>query len=305
MDLRQLEYFVAVVEEASFTRGAERVHVSQPGVSAQIRRLEAELGQPLLDRSARTVRPTEAGAAVLPYARSALAAAAGARLAVDELTGLLHGRVSIGTVTSWRVVDLPALLEGFHRDHPAVEVSLAEDTSDRLVEGLREGRLDFALIGVAGTEPAGIALQVVVDEVAVAVVGLDDPLAGQATVTLRALRGRSLVCLPRGTGLRTMVEEACAAAGFTPRVGVEASDPMALAAFAARGLGVAILPASAAAGRPELHVLSVTRPRLHGRVALAWREGGPSGPAAQALLARARAEVPAPAGPPPAAPATR
>jgi DNA-binding transcriptional LysR family regulator len=288
MELHQLEYFVAVVEEASFTRAARRVHVSQPGVSAQVRRLEEELGQPLLDRTVRNVRPTEAGAAVLPYARAALAAANGARLAVDELTGLLRGQVAIGTVTSWRVVDLPTILEAFHHDHPAVEISLTEDTSDRLVERLRDGRLDFAVVGMAGTDPAGVELQVVLDEPFVAAVGPGDPLAGQDTVTLRGLRDRPLVCLPRGTGLRTAVEEACAAAGFVPRIGVEASDPMALAAFAARGLGVAILPASVAAMRPELHVLTVTRPPLRGRIALAWRVGGPSGPAARALLERVR-----------------
>jgi DNA-binding transcriptional LysR family regulator len=98
MELRQLKYFVAVEEEGSFTSAAAKVHVAQPGVSAQIRRLEHELGQDLLDRSGRTVRLTEVGAAVLPYARAAIAAAAGARLAVDELSGLLRGHVAIGMV---------------------------------------------------------------------------------------------------------------------------------------------------------------------------------------------------------------
>jgi DNA-binding transcriptional LysR family regulator len=88
MELHRLEYFVAVAEEGSFTRAAARVHVAQSGVSAQVRRLEAELGQPLLDRSGRTVRLTEVGAVVLPYARAALEAVAGARHAVDELTRL-------------------------------------------------------------------------------------------------------------------------------------------------------------------------------------------------------------------------
>jgi len=101
MELRQLEYLVTVADEGGFTRAATALHVAQPGVSAQIRQLERELGQPLFDRSARTVRLTEAGEAVLPYARAALDAVAGARLAVQELTGLLRGRVAIGTVTSW------------------------------------------------------------------------------------------------------------------------------------------------------------------------------------------------------------
>src|SRR3954465_15032953 len=100
MELRQLAYVVAVAEEGGFTRAAARVHVAQPGVSAQVRRLERELGQELLDRSGRAVTLTEAGRAVLPYARAALAAAAHARLAVDELAGLVRGRVTVGMITS-------------------------------------------------------------------------------------------------------------------------------------------------------------------------------------------------------------
>ena len=103
MELRQLEYFVAVAEEANFTRAAERIHVAQPAVSAQIQRLERELGQPLLDRSRRTVRLTGAGEAALPYARAALAAVADIHVAVEELTQLVRGTVTIGTVTSHSV----------------------------------------------------------------------------------------------------------------------------------------------------------------------------------------------------------
>jgi len=90
---------VVVAEEASFTRAASRVHVAQPGMSAQVRRLESELGHQLLDRSGRSVRLTEVGSAVLPFARAALDAAANARLAVDELASLVRGQVPVGTVS--------------------------------------------------------------------------------------------------------------------------------------------------------------------------------------------------------------
>src|SRR5215211_2069694 len=100
MELRHFEYFVAVAEESSFTRAAARVHVAQPGVSAQIRQLERELVQELFDRSGRTVRLTEVGEAVLPYARAALEAVDGARCAVEDLTGLLRGQVAVGMVTA-------------------------------------------------------------------------------------------------------------------------------------------------------------------------------------------------------------
>src|SRR3954454_16527524 len=98
MELRQLEYFVAVVEEGSFTRAASRVLVAQSGVSAQVRRLERELGVELLDRGPRAVTPTAAGQAVLTYARSALAAVNGVREAVDELRGLTRGHVRVGMI---------------------------------------------------------------------------------------------------------------------------------------------------------------------------------------------------------------
>src|SRR5262245_46621655 len=217
MELRQLEYFVAVVEEASFTRAAARLHVAQPGVSAQIRRLERELGEDLLDRSGRTVRPTSAGAALLPYARAALGAVAGARLAVDELRGLVRGRVAIGTVVGCGSLEPPGLLADFHRDHPAIALALSEANSDRLVEGLLDGQLDLAIIGLASATPAGIDVQVVVDERLVAAVAKGHALARRKTVTLDALRDQALISLPTGTGLRAANASSIAAAGVGPQ----------------------------------------------------------------------------------------
>jgi len=289
MELRQLEYFVAVAEEGTFTGVAAKVHVAQPGVSAQIRRLERELGHTLLDRSGRTVRLTSVGAAVLPYARAALDAVAGARLAVDELTGLMRGRVAVGMVTSCASVDLPNLLADFHHSHPAVEITLSEANSDRLIEELQDGRLDLALVGLAATPPAGIATQVVADEPLVAAVSHGDPLAARTTITRDALQERALISLPRGTGLRSCLDDACAAAGVHPHIAFEASNPDVLAHLAAQGLGVAILPASIAnAHLTELHAITVTHPHLRGRLALAWRSEGTISPAARALTSHAR-----------------
>lgn len=288
MELRQFEYFVAVAEERNFTRAARRTHVAQPGVSAQIRRLERELGQRLFDRSGRVVRLTEAGEAVLPHARAALAAVAGARLAVDELTGLLRGHVAVGTVTS-HDVDLPALLAGFHRDHPAVEITLTEADSDRLLADLRTGRLDTAIVSVGATPPPGTESLVLADQPIVAAVAPHHELADRRTVPLETLAGHELICLPRGTGLRARLDEACAAAGLTPRIAFEASDPEVLARLAEHGLGAAILPGSFADARSRrLRKVTIDRPALRGRLVLAWRTGGPAAPAGRALVERAR-----------------
>lgn len=287
MELRQLEYFVTVADEGNFTRAAEKMHVAQPGVSAQIRRLEREFGEELLDRSGRTVRLTAAGAAALPYARAALAAVTGARLAVDELTGLVRGHVAVGTVTSHNV-DLPALLAALHDDHPGVEITLTEANSDELVDAVRGGRLDAAIISVGTTAPPDLELHLVADDAIAAAVGHHHTLAKRSTIPLTSLENMPLISLPRGTGIRSRLDEACGAAGFTPRITLEAGALDMLAQLAARGLGVAILPATYANADEHLHPITIIHPELRGWLAFAWRAEGPLSPAARALIERVK-----------------
>ncbi|HEY8523515.1 MAG TPA: LysR substrate-binding domain-containing protein [Acidimicrobiales bacterium] len=285
MELRQLEYFVAVAEEGSFTRAAERVHVAQPGVSAQVRRLERELGHDLLDRSGRAVRLTDVGAAVLPYARAALDAVACARAAVDEMAGLVRGRVAVGMVTACTFGGLFDLLARFHRAHPGVEVQLSEAASDRLVAAVLEGRLDFALVGLAGRDaaPPGLEVAVVADEALVVAVADGHPWAGRREVAVGELDGEALICLPVGSGLRATLDRACATSGVQPRVALEASSPGVVAELAAEGLGAAVLPESSR-GTPGLHVVDLA-PETRGQLAYVWRAEGPASPAARALVA--------------------
>jgi DNA-binding transcriptional LysR family regulator len=287
MELRQLEYFVAVAEEANFTRAAERVNVAQPGVSAQIRQLERELGQPLLDRTTRSVRLTEAGSAVLPYARAVLASAQNARQAVDELLGLVRGRVSIGMVVACAAVDLFEVLADFHRAHPAIELSLTEASSEDLLDGLLEGELDLAWIGRAGAAPEGVETHTLIDEALVAAVPVPDRTFSRDRVTLQQLCGNRLLSLPRGTGVRQALEQACAAEGLQARVTLEANSPATVASLASKGLGVAVLPQSVVSAIPDLRSIAIVEPGLRSRVELAWRAGGPHTPAARALQARA------------------
>jgi DNA-binding transcriptional LysR family regulator len=287
MELRQLEYFVAVAEESNFTRAAERIHVAQPAVSAQIQRLERELGQPLLDRSRRTVRLTAAGEAALPYARVALGAVADIHVAVEELTQLVRGTVMIGTVTS-HSVDIPSLLADFHHDHPNVEITLSTDNSDALIDKLQTGQLDAAIVSVPPDEhPEGLDIEVATDEAIVAAVSRTDELASRKTIRLPELADRQLIALPVGAGIRHQFDAACADAGVIPRITLEASTPLALADLAERGLGVAIVPASVPRGRDRLHALKIV-PELRGRLVLAWRSGGPMSPAARVLVQKAR-----------------
>ncbi|MGD3111886.1 LysR family transcriptional regulator [Streptomyces sp. YGL11-2] len=290
MELRQLEYLVAVAEEASFTKAAARVFVTQPCVSAQIRRLERELGQDLIDRGGRTVQLTDVGAAALPHARAVLAAMDKVRSAVDDLTGLVRGQVAIGSVASSLSLKLPGLLADFSEKHSAVEISLSEGTTDQLTDAVRAGRTDVAIIGLSTDPPPGLDIQVIADESLVAAVNSDHPLAEHTSITVEDVECHALMCLPAGSGLRTVADAAWAAAGARPRIAFEASDPRVLAQLASRGLGVAILPERFVRDNaPELHACQILSPHLRGRLALAWRSGGRTGPAARALVAHARA----------------
>ncbi|MFD8141838.1 LysR family transcriptional regulator [Streptomyces sp. NPDC059708] len=305
MELRQLRYFVTVVEEGGFTRAAARLHLSQPGLSAQIRQLEKELGQPLLERSSRSVTLTAVGRSVLPYARAALAAADAVRNAVDEHAGLLRGRVTLGLVSggTGHVFDVASFLADFHDAHPALEIALTEDTSERMQAALLAGEIDIALLGPTGEEPPpGLAHRTVIDVPLGAAVATGHPLltpAGRVDVPLADLRDRPLICLPRGTGVRASLERACARAGFRPRVAFEAAAPHVLVRLAARGLGVAVLPlGEAGSGQVgDLRSLPIVQPGIRARIVLAWPATGPASPAARVLLDRLREALPTAAAP--------
>ena len=288
MELRQLEYFVAVAEERNFTRAAERVHISQSGVSAQIRRLERELGAELFDRSARTATLTAAGRAALDHARAALAAAAAVGQAVGEVTGLMRGRLVVGMVIGCTVTPLFEALSAFHRAHPGVEISLLEDNSDRLVEAVRLGTVDVALVGTA-TAPEGLEALTIISERLVVVVPEGHPLSSRRRIALRDVAAHPIVCMPPGTGLRTVFDGACAAKDLRPVIALQASAADAVADLAARGLGVAVLSASMASGhRDRLVVRCIDDLASPALLALVWR-GGRS-PAVRELLARCEEE---------------
>jgi DNA-binding transcriptional LysR family regulator len=285
MDLRQLSYFVAVAEEGQFTRAASRVSVAQPAVSAQIRRLERELGEPLFHRDRRRVSLTVAGESLLPHARAALTAAERGRETIASLRGELHGwlRVGVSGPVDHRFAET---LGDFHRAHPAVEISVGQEQNEPLLKAVANGDVDAAIVGLgAQPTPPQVRTRVIATEPLVLAVRRDDPLGRRSTVTLAQLRERSMITLIRGSGLRTVLENACRDVGFVPRITAEAGDLGSLVELAAEGVGAAVLPASAARGA-DVAVLEISRPRLRRRTALAWNETLTS-PVGQAFLALA------------------
>ncbi|WP_326559741.1 LysR family transcriptional regulator [Micromonospora sp. NBC_01796] len=287
MELRQLEYFVAVAEEQSFTRAAERVHISQSGVSAQIRQLEREVGADLFDRSARTATLTVAGKAALEHARVALAAAGAVGQAVGEVTDLIRGRLTVGMVIGCTVTPLFDALASFHRAHSGVEVALLEDNSDRLVEGVRAGSIDLALVGCATATPDGLEAVTIISERLVVTVPAGHPLASKRRVALRDLDAYPIVCMPVGTGLRTVFDQACAARGLRPTIALQASAADAIADLAARGLAVGILSNSMATRYTDrLVARTIDDLETPALLALVWKNA--HSPAVRELLVHAR-----------------
>jgi DNA-binding transcriptional LysR family regulator len=286
MELRQLEYFVAVAEERNFTRAAERVHISQSGVSAQIRRLERELGAELFDRSARTATLTVAGKAALEHARAALAAACAVGQAVDEVSDLIRGSLTVGMVIGCTVTPLFDALAAFHLAHPGVEISLQEDNSDRLVDGVRTGAVDLALIGAASANPDGLEALTIISERLVAAVPAGHPLADRRRITLHDLVAHPIVCMPPGTGLRTVFDQACAAQDLQPVIAMQASAADAIADLAARGLGVAVLSESMATHYQGLSARTIDDADAPALLSLVWKNT--HSPAVRALLAFCR-----------------
>jgi DNA-binding transcriptional LysR family regulator len=246
MELRHLEYVVAIADTQSFTRAAERSFVVQSALSQQVRRLEEELGTRLFERTSRSVRLTAAGEAFLPIARRILADAERAKAEVAAITGLLDGRIAIGSIGSVPKIDLPRLLGDFHARHPGVAVSLREDVTERILAGIRSGDLDAGFICLsAGDEPDGVDWLEVTEQDLVAVVARDHPLTG--TVGLDRLAEEVVIDFVPGSGLRALTDRTFRGAGLAPqRGGFEVASVAGMAGLVALGLGVALVPRSIA-----------------------------------------------------------
>jgi DNA-binding transcriptional LysR family regulator len=283
MELRQLRYFEAVARRRHFTRAAEELHVAQSALSHQIRRLEQELGVELLRRTTRSVEATEAGLLVASHARSVLAETAALRGGVDELRGLVRGRVAVGAMLFGGELDIPAVLVSFTRRFPQVELRVREGTARAMLDMLDAGTLDvsFALEVEPPEEVERLELS---SEELAAVMSPRDALAGTGPLRVEALSGQPLIAFGGGSSTRRLVDRALAAAGAEPRIAVEANELALVRSLAARGLGVAILPRSfAELPGPRIASRRLV-PALRMTVALWWWRGRPLSPAARAFV---------------------
>jgi LysR family transcriptional activator of glutamate synthase operon len=285
MELRQLRYLIAVADEQHFTRAAAREHVAQPALSQQIRRLEAELGLTLVQRTTRRVAMTEAGELLVARARRAIAELEAATAELQSLAGVQAGRLSIGALHTMGPVDLSLLLATFHRRYPGVELTVREQSSEELAGMLRDDEIDLAFLSVTERiQSHGLTLHPLVREELVAILPPDHRLAGRRQVQLAELAQDAFISFREGARLRELLVTAAAAAGFAPRIAMESNESRRIRSLVSRGLGVALLPRSDGEDAGStVSVSALAGPELQRDVTLAARAQRRLSPAALAF----------------------
>jgi LysR family transcriptional activator of glutamate synthase operon len=283
MELRQLAYAEAVARHRHFTRAAEELHVAQSALSHQIRRLEAELGTRLFERTSRRVVPTEAGEALAARARRVLAEVEGVRGELDELRGLVRGRISVGALLPAGEIEVTKVLASFRHRFDGIEVGLREGTAADLMELLLGGQLDVAFMLVSGELPGEVeSIRLGTEEVVAAYPPGTAPDAG--SVTAADLDGVALASPRSGSAIKLEVDRFFAEAGGEMLLSLESSDPYLIRCLVSDGFGPAMLPKSLAE-RPGPPVQTrPLKPPIRLPVCLVWQRDRQLSPAANAFV---------------------
>jgi DNA-binding transcriptional LysR family regulator len=243
METRLLEQFVAVADEGTVTRAAERLWAAQSTVSAGIASLERSFGVRLFDRTGRQLVLTTAGEDLLPHARAVLQSLDRMRDLATATDAELRGRVRLGIFTSMDVVDLIGVLRTFRERHPLVAVELMTSPSGTtgLVQDLTSGRLDLAYCGLP-VVPAGVTVEPLREMPFRVFVATDHPLAGRTSVSLAELADEPFIDTAHGFGNRVILDQALERLGIRRRIVAEMNDMPAVVRFATAGLGVGVVP---------------------------------------------------------------
>lgn len=245
MNLRQIEFAVAVAEERSFTRAAQRCHTVQSALSRQVAQLEQELGAALFERSSRHVRLTPSGQAFLRQAYVTLEAARRIPDEVAAVSGQIRGQLALGAISALGNIDIVALIAEFHEHYPHVDIRLSQSGSEELMARLDAGRLDLALVGLWQGEPIKRLNHLCLgEEHLVAIVPPGHPMADRKRLTLEKLATLPLVDYPQDSSARRQTDKAFAAAGVSPQVSFEVNHVELIARFVAQGLAAGLVPAS-------------------------------------------------------------
>jgi LysR family hydrogen peroxide-inducible transcriptional activator len=241
MEIHQLRYFVAVADEGSFSRAAAKVRVAQPSLSQQIRKLEAEVGQPLFDRLPRSVVLTEAGRCFIDYARQILASIGDARRCVDELKDEVAGRLAVGAIPTIAPYVLPELVVTFQKHYPDVTLHIVEDVTEGITRRIEAGELDVALASSCQQSPT-LRCESLGNEPLLALVPEGHPLAKKTLVELDDLKSQRFLLLHEMHCLSQQVHHLLESRRLRPEIALAGSQLSTIANMVAAEIGVSIVP---------------------------------------------------------------
>lgn len=270
MELRHLRYFVSLAECLSFTRAAERVHVTQSTLSHQIRQLEDELGQPLFERIGKRVVLTEAGENFLGYASKALREVDDGLSHLKRAADELSGEVRIGATATFNISFVPDALALFLRRNPTVKVAVEELAADAIGQRVMDATLDVG-IAYQPADPTHLWFEPLYTEEMVLVVGAGHPLAQRKRVRMVELHRQPLVMLPRDFATRTLLDDCFRASGAEPVVAAEMNAIAPMIGIVARTQMACIVSSNAVMPREDVRVLPLEAPTPVRTPGILWK----------------------------------
>jgi DNA-binding transcriptional LysR family regulator len=273
MELQQLEYFRTVARTEHFTQAAEELGITQPTLSRAISRLERDLGVALFDQHGRSVRLNRYGRALLPHVERALGALHEAERELVDLSDRDRGVIAFGFAHALGTRVVPDLIASFRQQHPRARFQLLQNASHIILAELEAGEVDLALVSPLPPASERIESVELASEELYLVVPHDHRFAKRRAVKLAELRDDTFVCLRQGYALRTLTDGFCAQAGFAPKIAFEGEEIATLRGLVAVGLGVAIIPAAAAAVEQTPPELRITEPICKRSIGLLWEPG--------------------------------
>ncbi|MGJ8636552.1 MAG: LysR family transcriptional regulator [Phycisphaerales bacterium] len=240
MELRSMRQMVAIGEFGHMTRAAESLGVSQPALSAAVRKLEAELGTELFHRTGHGLEPTEAGKVFLEHAKVTLQACEQARLAVRSLVGLETGSIRVGAGATATGYLLPAAIQVVRKDHPGLKFSIREAGSSSVVEGVVSGELDLGIVTLPVVHPRSDELVVIheIGDELMLIVPSGHPLDGRKSFRWSDLEGEAVVAFEAGSAVREVIDSGSAAHGVGLSVVMELRSIEAIVQMVRAGIGV-------------------------------------------------------------------
>ncbi len=292
MDFDQLRTFVEVARLGSFSRAAEKVLRSQPAVSTQIRQLEQEYGQKLLDRSAKAVRLTPAGEVVLEYAQQLLALRARSLQAGAEHHGAPCGTLSLGANEGTFLYVLPKVLTEYHKRFRQVKISVYRSFSHKVAEKVEQGVVDLGVVSMPVKSPSLKAVPIFRDRLLL-MVGPSSPLFKRTSVTLEELAQEPII-LPKTGSIRKLMEKLLRPYREELNITMELTSVVMIKRFVRDGFGVSLICAAFAeenVRRDEVHLLEIEGQKLWRQLALVYRKGRSLPLVASAFLELARKEL--------------